>query len=792
VTLWYSIPTSVGPGHTVTFHGGYMGMVFAAFSGTAASGVLDTKAGAGQNGVTTIQPGSLTPSANDELLITSASSWTILAGVDAPFSSHLVQNLHPLGVNVGVALAYEIQTTATARNPTWSISGTDDAAALIAAFAPVSGPPPCCSSAASGNWHDPTTWGYSAGTCSSGVTCPADAGGQNVTIGNGHTVTCESGQTCGVGTSPASDGTPRALTCTSGSSGTGVLVVNGTLVYKGSVESCAADWTISAGATVRYDDSGSGGAAYYGWHMHTGRLLLSGTSGSHAAWTTVSSAQSGLVGSDTYGTGEGQVLSSYADFSHIGNTKAFLMYYPGSTGSWTMDHSTCVSCASSTVGSNATSVLHVKNSSMGPLYIMGSALPSTGERMIANSTVGGLSGESLGLGGLTLANVVLTTTPSSAPFASYNTGGSIASWDSVLLANIDLSSVLPSGTMTNTYVLTWSNSVSDRMHQSFAQSYSVPTVLDTWVWESTSNDTGTALTQPEGNAAYPVEYLRQLVLPSPNGGTGGILAVDTSGTTAVKTYQIQHNTQVLSVVDANGAGATVENNGAVPTTWPAGTITAFSNNLFWHASSLAGTAALSPVTTGTANDGALTGVDYNWFYNLPASADTYTHTAATAKYASPSPPGPHDTHIASAPPLVDTSRRLLLYDQQVLGANVATAWSGSHGTYNVGDLVSDSAGGIYGGATINWRCTTAHTAASAQEPMVGAAWMSYWEPAALATIRTQVIAGQSGVVSALNWVRGGYIPTIPGVWCAGSDGDTPGAVAFCGRGKALIAAAGTI
>ena len=102
--------------------------------------------------------------------------------------------------------------------------------------------------------------------------------------------------------------------------------------------------------------------------------------------------------------------------------------------------------------------------------------------------------------------------------------------------------------------------------------------------------------------------------------------------------------------------------------------------------------------------------------------------------------------------------------------------------------MSDSAVGIYGGATINWRCTTAHTAASAQEPMVGSAWMTYWEPAALAPIRTQVVAGQPGVLGLIKWVRGGFTPITPALWCAASDGDTPGAVNFCVLGKALLAA----
>jgi hypothetical protein len=790
-TIWYSIPTSVGSGHTFTVSGSLDSFAVAAFAGTAISSVVDAVTGAGGSS-STLQPGSLTPGADNELLIAVGAVYGVnVSSVDSPFSSNLVQNVAGGPVNEAVALAYEIQTTATARNPTWTFSGSQYPATILVAFKAASGPPPCCSGVTSGNWHNPVTWGFSAGTCSSGVTCPSDSGGNTVAIGNGTTVTCETGQTCTVGTSPASDGTPRALACTTGYSGTGVLVVNGTLVYKGSVESCAADWTISAGATVRYDDSASGGAAYYGWHMHTGRLLLSGTSGSHVTWTTVNGAQTGLIGSDSSGTGEGQVLASYTDFSHVGNTIAFQMSYPGSTGSWTMDFSDCTFCSVSYIGTTATSVMHVKNSTLNnSLYIGGSAVLTTGERTIANSAVGGIVPDVVAGASLTLQNVVLTGVSPTPAFRAHYTGGSIGSWDSVLLVDGNTSSsTLPSGTLMNTYAFTWSNSVSDRVHASYVLSYAEPTILDTWVWESTSNDTGNALTQPGPDATYPMEYLGQLVLPSPSGETGGILAVDTSGTTATKTFYLQHNTAVLSGGDSNGAGATAEANGAVPTTWPAGTLAAFLNNLFWRTSSLAGAAALYLGTTGTINDGALTGVDYNWYFNIPTSASLYTYSGTTvAKYASPSPPGPHDTHIASAPPFVDATRRLLLYDQQALGASVATAWSGSHGTYNVGDLVSDSASGQYGGVAINWSCTTAHTAASAQEPMVGSGWMSYWEPAALATIRAQVVAGQTGVQWLIDWVRRGFTVTNPKLWCAASDGDTPGAVKFCGLGKALLAA----
>jgi hypothetical protein len=72
--------------------------------------------------------------------------------------------------------------------------------------------------------------------------------------------------------------------------------------------------------------------------------------------------------------------------------------------------------------------------------------------------------------------------------------------------------------------------------------------------------------------------------------------------------------------------------------------------------------------------------------------------------------------------------------------------------------------------------------------MVGSAWMSYWEPAALDLVRQSVVAGQPGVQWLLDWVRRGFTVANPKLWCAASDGDTPGAVKVCGLGKALLAA----
>ena len=138
--LWYSIPTSVGTGHTFTDFGDYLSFTVAAFSGTAASAVLDTLIGAGEDTGSTLQTGALLPSGNNELVITAVVT-TVNGGnvssVDAPFASNLVQNLGWTSVSGAIASAYEIQTTATSRNPTWTFdTSSHEKAAIIAAFKP--------------------------------------------------------------------------------------------------------------------------------------------------------------------------------------------------------------------------------------------------------------------------------------------------------------------------------------------------------------------------------------------------------------------------------------------------------------------------------------------------------------------------------------------------------------------------------------------------------------------------------------------------------------------------------
>jgi hypothetical protein len=139
IQIHWSRPTSVGTGHTFTgtLSGQFPGIVVMGFSGSDASPYDGTENGNAPGGtVTTRQPGSITPSQADCLLITGAmldlhtganpdigGGFTL--GAFLPFTS---------GQSVATGGAYLIQTTANPANPTWSWSGAQLAAANIAAF----------------------------------------------------------------------------------------------------------------------------------------------------------------------------------------------------------------------------------------------------------------------------------------------------------------------------------------------------------------------------------------------------------------------------------------------------------------------------------------------------------------------------------------------------------------------------------------------------------------------------------------------------------------------------------
>lgn len=138
VRLYYNSAPVVGAGHTFTLAS--EGNIFPTIAVLALSGTHATPVGGQNTAVSsasvTLQPGSVTPAIANSVVITGINVFTgtsLLAnGGYTVVASSFVDSL-----SLGGGLAYLIQTTPVATNPTWSWTTANDAAAVIAAFKPL-------------------------------------------------------------------------------------------------------------------------------------------------------------------------------------------------------------------------------------------------------------------------------------------------------------------------------------------------------------------------------------------------------------------------------------------------------------------------------------------------------------------------------------------------------------------------------------------------------------------------------------------------------------------------------
>lgn len=149
IAIWYVENPTVSASQTVSAigntagGGGYAIVGAACFSGLASSSSLDQQTGLGQTGGGTIQPGSITPGAAGELIlsatgVTTTGSGSITISGGTPSMTLLDSALGDGSNGQGAGFAYAIQTTASATNPTWtfSVSGQGNPSADIASFKP--------------------------------------------------------------------------------------------------------------------------------------------------------------------------------------------------------------------------------------------------------------------------------------------------------------------------------------------------------------------------------------------------------------------------------------------------------------------------------------------------------------------------------------------------------------------------------------------------------------------------------------------------------------------------------
>jgi hypothetical protein len=140
--LWYVLNPTVTSSMTFTCTGtnNFPAIAVEGFSDTGSGPTFDTAVGAnsGTTAVASQQPGSITPAGNNEVLISGFMNpvETVPFTIDSGFTISDQENFSS-GTDEGIAFAYQIQTTATARNPSWSWTGSPAVSgATQAAFKP--------------------------------------------------------------------------------------------------------------------------------------------------------------------------------------------------------------------------------------------------------------------------------------------------------------------------------------------------------------------------------------------------------------------------------------------------------------------------------------------------------------------------------------------------------------------------------------------------------------------------------------------------------------------------------
>lgn len=143
--IYYCANPTVGTGHTFTATStsgtSFPALAIIALSVTDTSAPYDVENGNAAVNVANIAPGSITPSANNEIVIAGMSTVTAQSGLSVNGGFTLLENVAFLSSNhVSCQLAYLIQTTAAAANPTfsWTLSSANSSVA-IASFKAASG-----------------------------------------------------------------------------------------------------------------------------------------------------------------------------------------------------------------------------------------------------------------------------------------------------------------------------------------------------------------------------------------------------------------------------------------------------------------------------------------------------------------------------------------------------------------------------------------------------------------------------------------------------------------------------
>jgi hypothetical protein len=148
IQFYFAVNPTVGAAHTFTVSaagGSYLSLAMAAFSGTNAATPWQPILPDASGTVTSLQPGSVTPSVNGALAITAfgsgpSSSHSLTLAINSSYT--ITDQISSTNGNNGCILgfAYLVQATAAAVNPTWSWGGAStNGLAMATVFVPPAG-----------------------------------------------------------------------------------------------------------------------------------------------------------------------------------------------------------------------------------------------------------------------------------------------------------------------------------------------------------------------------------------------------------------------------------------------------------------------------------------------------------------------------------------------------------------------------------------------------------------------------------------------------------------------------
>jgi len=515
-----------------------------------------------------------------------------------------------------------------------------------------------------GNWADTATWGGSG----------PPGNGDTVTINDSITVTIPASTSVTVGASPDDDVSTHAISTTT-AGGTGKLVINGTLIFRGTVRQGNTDWDVGPGAILEHDSSQATtpSSTHYSWRIGTsastgGILSIRGVDGNRAIIRNA--ASSGRFAGFTSGGAAGR---GCLDFEFVSVTDAGVA---GSTP-WSDSHMgysgaihrlvDCLfdGCAKTlwekTIQMDADADVQWNRTTMkngvDDLWLDGKertgGIAFTGIREITDCVLEG-SFDVTGFRNFTMDRTAVFGSPNVKVFNDADTGPSVVSWDDGMIVNgvsdaAGIIGVQSGGTISGVMAMRAQSGEHDFMRGTSGRSYDFNYSGSVLVSEDEADD-GEWFIFEGSPSSIAVTISDNLILPAE--GTGGPSAnYITHASGASNAYQItaENNTYATTIDDAvtNAYFVQTESGGTIS----AGSFVSVQNNLIYNGGSVTRNDYITfdPVADRVA-DGCYTTADYNLRFNQSrTSAASGIYSDSSAKYSNT--PGGND--LTADPQFVD-------------------------------------------------------------------------------------------------------------------------------------------